>query len=342
MRVIWQCENNDYCSRVLRKHWPDVPNLGDVTKVDWRQVERPDLICGGYPCQPFSVAGTRRGTDDERHLWPYFRDALGVLRPEWALLENVPGHLGLGFGDVLADLAAGGYDVEWDCVPAAAVGAPHLRWRLFAVAYADREGEPGDAVDALAGSGQLVLADTDRPRRQQDPGGPSGDEGPHEGRPAVSDHVAECDGEGDGAGLVADAEGPRLERPGGQGVRGDAGGSPVGGDVADADARGRGGRAGYLRPRGWSESADTGDVADADRRRRRQRDALKRRVFVADPRGAAVEYADWWFVEPDVGRVAHGIPRRVDRLRGLGNAVVPQVAQLIGEMILAGLERDGR
>src|SRR5690606_17384107 len=114
MNVIWQSEIDPYASKVLAKHWPTVPNLGDITTIDWSRVERPDVICGGYPCQPFSLAGVRRGEHDDRHLWPYFADALRYLRPRYALLENVPGHLSLGFGRVLGDLAELGFDAEWD------------------------------------------------------------------------------------------------------------------------------------------------------------------------------------------------------------------------------------
>src|SRR5262245_35260350 len=105
MECVWQCENDPYASRVLARHWPAVPNLGDAHAVRWEDVERVDLIAGGYPCQPFSVAGQRRGDADPRHLWPRFRDAVRVLRPRYALLENVPGHFSLGFGRVLGDLA---------------------------------------------------------------------------------------------------------------------------------------------------------------------------------------------------------------------------------------------
>lgn len=143
MKVIWQSENDPYASRVLAKHWPHVPNLGDITTIDWSTVERPDLICGGYPCQPFSVAGRRAGDADERHLWPYMRNALGILRPRMALLENVPGHLGLGFDTVLSDLADLGFDVEWSLVSACSMGASHMRQRLFALAHAPGERSPG-------------------------------------------------------------------------------------------------------------------------------------------------------------------------------------------------------
>lgn len=140
--VAWQSEIDPHASKVLAKHWPHVPNLGDVTKIDWSQVERVDLIAGGYPCQPFSEAGQRRGTDDDRHLWPHFFDAIRVLRPRFALLENVPGHLSLGFDRVLADLASIGFDAEWSVVSACSVGASHMRRRLFVVAYPAGEGPP--------------------------------------------------------------------------------------------------------------------------------------------------------------------------------------------------------
>lgn len=137
MRCIWQSEIDPFASKVLAKHWPDVLNLGDVTTIDWSTVDRPDLICGGYPCQPFSTAGKRRGQDDPRHLWPWMLGAIRALRPRFVVAENVAAHLGLGFDRVLADFAACGFDAEWSVVPACAVGAPHVRRRLFLVAYAD-------------------------------------------------------------------------------------------------------------------------------------------------------------------------------------------------------------
>ncbi len=140
MTVVWQSEIDPYASRVLAKHWPNVPNLGDITKIDWSQVEPVDLICGGYPCQPFSNNGHRRGATDERHLWPYFFDAIRLLRPRWVVAENVPGHLSLGFDQVLADLAGLGFDVEWSTVSACSVGAPHMRKRLYFVAYSPSVG----------------------------------------------------------------------------------------------------------------------------------------------------------------------------------------------------------
>src|SRR3990167_7192103 len=136
MEVRWQVENDSFCSKVLAKHWPEVKRYGDIRTLTGEELESVDLICGGFPCQPVSVAGKRRGTEDERWLWPEFARLLRVVRPRYALIENVPGLLGFGgMSDILRDLAGLRYDAEWSIIPAAAVGAPHLRGRVFIVAY---------------------------------------------------------------------------------------------------------------------------------------------------------------------------------------------------------------
>ncbi|WP_104816833.1 DNA cytosine methyltransferase [Kitasatospora sp. MMS16-BH015] len=141
--VAWHSDIDPGAQRILAHHWPDTPNIGDLTAVDWAAVEPIDLLTGGYPCQPFSTAGRRRGTTDDRHIWPYIAHALGVLRPRFALFENVGGHLSLGFDTVLADLARLGWDAEWVCVRASDVGAAHQRRRLFILAWpaADADGD---------------------------------------------------------------------------------------------------------------------------------------------------------------------------------------------------------
>jgi DNA (cytosine-5)-methyltransferase 1 len=146
MQVVWQSEINPYASRVLAKHWPDTPNLGDITRIDWSSVEPVDLICGGYPCQPFSTAS--HGRRVATNLWPHYRDAIHNLRPRYVLLENVAAHLGLGFTDVLGDLAGLGFDAEWSVVPACSMGAAHMRRRLFCVAYTNRRREPASRLHA--------------------------------------------------------------------------------------------------------------------------------------------------------------------------------------------------
>jgi DNA (cytosine-5)-methyltransferase 1 len=133
--LAWYAEIEPAACRVLEAHHPGVPNLGDITQIDWDQVEPVNVITGGYPCQPFSTAGHRKGRNDERHLWPYVHTAIRTLRPDIAIMENVAGHLSLGFGDVLADLAEIGWDAEWTVVRASEVGACHRRARLFFATY---------------------------------------------------------------------------------------------------------------------------------------------------------------------------------------------------------------
>ncbi|MFB6666534.1 DNA cytosine methyltransferase [Streptomyces parvus] len=141
--TAWVADNDPGASRILAHHLPGVPNLGDITAVDWQNVEPVDVLCGGYPCQPFSTAGHRKGTADARHIWPHIARALRVLRPRYAVFENVAGHLSLGFTDVLADLAALGFDAEWCTLRASDIGAAHQRNRLFVLARPADTGSPG-------------------------------------------------------------------------------------------------------------------------------------------------------------------------------------------------------
>ena len=236
MRVIWQSEIDPYACKVLAKHWPEVVNHGDIKEITWGDVVRPDVLCGGYPCQPFSTAGKRKGTDDPRHLWPWVREAISQLRPRYAILENVRGHLTMGGLSVIAELAAIGYDAEWRIVSAASVGANHRRDRLFIVAY------------------------------------PSG---------------------------------KRLETSG-----------------AELKAS----RTMGSHPNERQTMADT-----YNSRYIYTKEPWKSDTWRRSPYSGFLN----WETEPDVGRVAHGVPSRVDRLRGLGNAVVPQVAEVIGRLVIS-------
>ena len=133
-RCAWQVENDTYCNRVLEKHWPDVQKFGDI-----RDVTDPpsvDLIAGGFPCQDVSNAGNKEGISGARSgLWTEMFRIVCLVRPRFVLVENVPGLLVRGMDAVLGDLAKGGYDAEWDCIPAAAFGCDHIRWRTFILAY---------------------------------------------------------------------------------------------------------------------------------------------------------------------------------------------------------------
>ena len=137
--MVWCAEIDKYASQLITTRF-DKPNLGDIKQINWEIVEAIDILTAGYPCQPFSHAGQRKGLEDERHIWPYIIKAISILRPRIVVLENVRGHLSLGFKEVLKDLAENGYDARWQIVRASDVGAPHQRARLFIVAYPSSEG----------------------------------------------------------------------------------------------------------------------------------------------------------------------------------------------------------
>lgn len=139
MKCAWQVEIDDYCRRILCKRWPEVPKFEDVKEVGSHNLPTVDLIAGGFPCQPHSLAGKRMASSDERDLWGEFYRIICEVKPQWVLAENVAGLLssekGRFFGGVLRDLAEAGYDAEWHVLPAAAVGAPHIRDRVYILAY---------------------------------------------------------------------------------------------------------------------------------------------------------------------------------------------------------------
>ena len=139
MQVRWQVEIDPYCNRVLAKHWPSVKRYGDIKGIEWSEVEPVDLICGGFPCQDVSEAGSRRGLGPETRsgLWSEFARTIGEVKPRWVMVENVPGLLsidiGRGAGKVFYDLSKMGYYAEGKIIPASLFGAPHRRDRFFIV-----------------------------------------------------------------------------------------------------------------------------------------------------------------------------------------------------------------
>lgn len=152
MECRWQVEIDPYCTKVLEKHWPNVKRYGDITKVDGSELERVDLIAGGFPCQDISVAGLQSGIDGPRSgLWAEFARLIGAVRPRFVLIENVSGLLANEpMRRVLGQLSAFGFDAEWESIPAAAVGAPHIRDRVWIFAYSGQEhwGVKGRRYDA--------------------------------------------------------------------------------------------------------------------------------------------------------------------------------------------------
>ena len=306
-KTILFVEIDPYCQKVLRKHWPDVPIIGDIkdaTKerimayASSRQPGKPKtrnrgqdtsrgsekgstdrrnryqpvtLITGGFPCQPVSQAGQRRGKADDRWLWPEMLRVIKEVRPRWVVAENVAGLIRMGIDDCISDLENIGYTTEPYLIPACAVNAPHRRDRIFIVAHSEgnRTSERG--------------CQSNQANREQD---------------------------------VAHNEGGRL----GQELS-SIPGKILSEDKPPQEPESSGGNGANTEGKGL-EGADT------------ERAALSWRC--------PTEYigSNWWAVEPDVGRVAYGIPNRVDRLKCLGNAVVPQVAYQILRAI-ADIETGG-
>lgn len=226
---VWFCDNDPAASRVLARRFPVVPNLGDITTVDWSRVEPVAVLTAGWPCQPWSAAGQRRGIEDERALWPEVARALRALRPRVVALENVARIVGVGeLARACADLAALGYRFCWTVLGADEVGCCHRRNRCFVLAVADpgRDPWPEDHPDSVAAAGRGgTAADTARDGRQQ-------------GRTEPAGQCGGSDVALGGGAVVADPGhvGPPRQRPARYGwARPADGGQPA----ADPDSDGR-------------------------------------------------------------------------------------------------------
>lgn len=134
--TVWYSEIDPYACKVMEKNFPGVPNFGDITKIDGSKVPPVDMLCGGFPCQDISGAGKGEGLDGKRSgLWSHFARLISEIQPRWVLVENVPALRSRGLDRVLKDLCEIGYDAEWHCIPAKAIGAPHQRDRIWILAY---------------------------------------------------------------------------------------------------------------------------------------------------------------------------------------------------------------
>lgn len=290
MTCAGQVEIDPFCVSILEKHWPHVPRWKDLTD-ERSHAEYPavDLVCGGYPCQPFSHAGQCRGAADDRHLWPHVFAVVRRLRPAWCLFENVAGHVTLGLDAVLADLEGEGYACRPVVVPACAVDAPHRRDRVWIIAHA--------ADRSLARRPGGVLRE--QSRRTAEAGG----EGLRQPDRQAGADLAAADGE-----ALADADGDGREAA--RAARQREHRPPRSGeDVSDADGAGRK----ELHPAAFAAGSGHGS-------------------------GSLAAGGCFWLPEPGMGRVAHGVSRRVAKLKALGNAVVPQVVEAFGLAIMAAAD----
>ena len=253
------CEIDEYCQKVLAKNFPNTPIFNDVKELvneeakpeSTRTIPDHDILTAGYPCQPFSVAGKRRGEEDPRNIWPYVYEIVKRKHPTWCVFENVYGHVAMGLDKVLNEMEMEGYTTQTFIVPACSLDAPHLRNRLWIVANT-----PSTGLE-----------------RQS------------EHSPSIS-----CSGQ-------------KRSKSRSETSRENA--------MADTQCMGR-------EPRSEEREEFTGEESHGESDHRSSNGSEEERA------------RNWWQFEPNVGRVAYGVSSRVDRLRGLGNAIVPQIAMQIG------------
>ena len=351
-RTVAFCEREPFPQAVLRKHWPDVPIYDDVRTIDTDRLGRIDLICGGFPCQPWSVAGQQRGAEDDRDLWPVMASLIEDLRPRWVVGENVRGFVNqpLGLQRSLSNLESLGYQTAPFVIPACAVNAPHRRDRVWIVAHTSggREnvsGERGSVSDEIRDGSQ---EDRRRHDEQHGPGSNSFVAHADHTRDRAFEHATVRDRAQTDKGqeeqsqfesgrqsqnvahasqLQRDVGGERTE----QGERQVSQSRKRGGadDVADAECERRPGQGQLVNAVSSTSGASWQAVEPVD--------GGERGIGCAEPgMGGVVDGVPRWMDEPDCGRVATGVKNREARLKALGNAVVPQVVAQIGKAILAG------
>jgi DNA (cytosine-5)-methyltransferase 1 len=288
------CEIDPYCKQVLKKHWPNVPIFDDIRQLKGTDIGTIDIITGGYPCQPFSVAGKQKAEQDPRHLWPEYFRLIQELRPTWVIGENVSGHIKLGLDSVLEDLASEGYSTRTFSISAASIGANHKRERIWTVAYSN------DSRDRTS------QHETNSNREKIN-------EGWQEQSFSEPSRQSED---------VENSRRTLWQR--GQFSKENE--DEIGKENANQFER--------------SSSTSKIDVANTDSKRlQRQRESSSQfnKKFTTSKSSEERQKGlggKWWESEPRVGRVAHGIPKRVDRLKTLGNAVVPHIPYYIGQAIV--------
>ena len=305
-RTVGFCEVEDYPRRILSKRFSGVPIHGDIRELDGAAYRGVTLITGGYPCQPFSQAGKRKGAADDRHLWPEMLRVVKQARPAWVLAENVAGHITMGLDEVLADLEGEGYAARAVVVPACAVDAPHRRDRVWIVAKnacdAHRDSKPVMPVNEEAPKLQSNVADSGSGRRQ------GGELQAGRNEPGL------CGTD------VGNANSSGMERP--RSKQQAARSSRAGEDVADTDSERR-----RLRHTVRQDAEDAGQSPRSTQHGQGQ--LVSRLGGAVDGLSSGLDMPRRWSDgswEDGVPRVTVGAKNRTQRLKALGNAIVPQVA----------------
>ena len=381
-------EIDPFCQKILKKHWPNVPIIPNVKDINGKEIET-DVLVGGFPCQPFSVAGKRKGKEDERHLWPEMFRIIKEARPSIVIGENVPGIINtqMALGQCVSDLESEGYKVQPVVLPACSVNAPHRRYRVFIIAMVDTDNLRLEQYNETQKEEQIRWAETPSLSRSENVANPNSS--------------SFTSWESRGADREVSSESERLRGGKSQRETGKEFGSSSK-NVANSNSFGHrgwnsqgcssGGETRILpgEQEGretWSETercseSYRNDVANSESvisDGGRYRDYSKKEEISGKIRGkssilsnptasgsqtspeecfeqkgteeadAIAPYSgtigdfnprDNWSVEPNVGRVAHGISDRVDRIKSLGNAVVPQLTYIIGMSIIRALQND--
>ena len=325
------CEIEPFCHKVLKKHWQDVPIYNDIKELNYDTLQadgiEPTVITGGFPCQDISVAGPGKGIIGERSsLWSEYARLIEDVRPTWAIIENVSALRSKGLTLVLQNLSEIGYNAEWHCIPCTAVGGLHRRDRIWIIAYPMEnsrctlgqrsfiEGENEDEVgEGNANQYQRSSSTSRDDRRTQETEEGTVADSKCKGLERLNKQSASKCGQNERTfswsndsrkGKVADSMCEGLER------------IEFSTDNSRQDKEGQKGTYG-------STSKSSGIKGEP------------KHIITREQIERFAQYAQAkWTTEPNVGRVAYGVPQRVDRLKGIGNAVVPQIPQFLGDCIL--------
>ena len=361
-KTVAFCEIDKYCTLILNKHWKGIKVYDDVRKITKEQfdadgIEYPDILSGGFPCQPFSVAGKQKGTGDDRHLWPEMFRIIKAFRPRIVIGENVKGIIniqdGLVFETVCTDLENEGYEVQAFNIPAAGVQAPHRRERIWVIATNVANPISDDERREITRSYEEARRIQEEHRENDSSSrffsGTSAIRNSDNGHEVMANTNT---GLRDGTEEEIQSRGKTLNpSSAGRGVE----------DVANPESlRPRGGNREKCGTEEWkfqqseqegsSIRSETEGRSSQDRTNVANTESSIGDELQVDTRDGKFETQEiprdgsslrregsWWDVEPDVGRVAHGIPGRVHRLKGLGNSIVPQIAEEIGKAIIKSL-----
>ena len=339
------CDIEPWSRKILAKHWPDVPIAEDVKELANDPnglIPDCDILTAGYPCQPFSVAGQRRGTEDDRHIWPYIFSIIKAKRPSFCVFENVYGHVSMGLDEVLSDLESEAYATRPFIIPACATDAFHRRDRLWIICrnVGDTKHDGSSTTTVTGSIGKTSEHDTQgQSKTEQSKGASQSRDSGGLGEGTRAEYVGNSESKRHERRTDAEREGPESEQEQRLGIRSKSSGSSK--DVAYAQSMHSNGSGEHTQQSEgqvseFGERSSEVNVANTDSERSqgqwREHEPISRQET-----GHAASYSDKeirarknWQPEPRVGRVAHGVSNRVDRLRGLGNAIVPQISMRIG------------